>query len=159
MDALGIDARYEGWETAPEDLTKRLESFRSDGVLGSSVTIPHKESVMPLLDEVSDTARKIGSVNTIVSRKGRLTGHNTDAPGFLRGLRENGGFEPRGKDVVVVGDGGCGQGGGLWIGGGDSCIDGAGESDCGPGGEVGARGFGGLSGRESIGDGGDTEGI
>ena len=109
LDALGIDARYEGWETAPEDLAKRLESFRSDGVLGSSVTIPHKESVMPLLDEVSDTARKIGSVNTIVSRGGRLTGHNTDAPGFLRGLRENGGFEPRGKDVVVVGTGGAGR--------------------------------------------------
>ena len=74
LDALGIDARYEGWETAPEDLVKRLESFRLDGMLGSSVTIPYKESVMPLLDEVSDTARKIGSVNTIVSREGRLTG-------------------------------------------------------------------------------------
>ena len=109
MDAEGIDATYEGWETAPEELESRLESFREKGFVGASVTIPHKESVMPLLDDVSETARLIGSVNTIVSDGGRLTGHNTDAPGFLRGLRKNGGFEPRGKRVVVVGTGGAGR--------------------------------------------------
>ncbi len=109
LDALGIDARYEGWETASENLAKRVESFRSDGFVGSSVTIPHKESVMPFLDEISEAARKIGSVNTIVSRGGKLTGHNTDAPGFLRGLREHGKLEPRGKDVVLVGTGGAGR--------------------------------------------------
>ena len=64
---------------------------------------------MLLLDEIDDTARKIGSVNTIVYRDGKLVGHNTDAPGFLRGLRENGGFDPLGKDVVIVGTGGAGR--------------------------------------------------
>ena len=107
--AAGIDATYEGWETAPEDLARRLASFRSDGFVGSSVTIPHKESVMALLDEVSEGARLIGSVNTIVSREGKLIGYNTDAPGFLRGLRENGGYEPEGKDTVLVGTGGAGR--------------------------------------------------
>ncbi len=107
--AAGIDATYEGWETSPEDLARRLESFRSDGFVGSSVTIPHKESVMALLDEVSEGARLIGSVNTIVSREGKLIGYNTDAPGFLRGLRENGGYEPEGKDTVLVGTGGAGR--------------------------------------------------
>ncbi len=109
LDAAGIDATYEGWETAPEDLARRLESFRSDGFVGSSVTIPHKESVMALLDEVSEGARLIGSVNTIVSREDKLIGYNTDAPGFLRGLRENGGYEPEGKDTVLVGTGGAGR--------------------------------------------------
>lgn len=109
MDAEGIDARYEGWETAPEDLKSRLESFREEGFVGASVTIPHKESVMPFLDEVNETAKLIGSVNTIVWRGGRLIGHNTDAPGFLRGLKEQGGFEARGKRVVVVGTGGAGR--------------------------------------------------
>ena len=109
LDAEGIDARYEGWETAPEDLKSRLESFREEGFVGASVTIPHKESVMALLDDVSKTARLIGSVNTIVRREGKLTGHNTDAPGFLRGLRDQGEFEPRGKRVVVVGTGGAGR--------------------------------------------------
>lgn len=64
---------------------------------------------MPLLDEVHETAGKIGSVNTIVARDGKLIGHNTDAPGFIRGLRENGNFEPGGKDVVIVGTGGAGR--------------------------------------------------
>ena len=109
LDAECIDARYEGLETAPEDLEGRLESFREEGFVGASVTIPHKESVMPLLDDVSETARLIGSVNTIVSDGGRLTGHNTDAPGFLRGLKEQGGFDSRGKRVVVVGTGGAGR--------------------------------------------------
>lgn len=109
LDAAGIDATYEGWETAPEDLARRLASFRSDGFVGSSVTIPHKESVMALLDEVSEGARLIGSVNTIVFREGKLIGYNTDAPGFLRGLRQNGGFEPEGKDAVLVGTGGAGR--------------------------------------------------
>ncbi len=109
MDAEGINATYEGWETAPEDLDSRLESFRSEGFVGASVTIPHKESVMPLLDDVSETARLIGSVNTIVHRDSKLSGHNTDAPGFLRGLKEQGGFDPKGKDVVVVGTGGAGR--------------------------------------------------
>lgn len=109
LDAVGIDARYEGWETAPENLQSRLESFRGQEFVGASVTIPHKESVMPFLDDVSETARLIGSVNTIVSDGGRLTGHNTDAPGFLRGLKEQGGFEAQGKRAVVVGTGGAGR--------------------------------------------------
>ncbi len=109
LDAVGIDATYEGWETAPEDLESRLESFRVEGFVGASVTIPHKESVMHLLDDVSETARLIGSVNTIVRQGGKLTGHNTDAPGFLRGLKEQGGFDSRGKRVVVVGTGGAGR--------------------------------------------------
>ena len=109
LDAAGIDARYEGWETAPEDLESRLASFRAEGFVGASVTIPHKESVMPFLDDVSETAKLIGSVNTIVVDGGRLIGHNTDAPGFLRGLKEQGGFEARGKRAVVVGTGGVGR--------------------------------------------------
>ena len=109
LDALAIDARYEGWETPPEDLPARIEAFRRDGVLGASVTIPHKETVMPLLDEVSETARRIGSVNTITSINGKLTGHNTDAPGFLRGLREDGRFDPVGREAIVVGTGGAGR--------------------------------------------------
>ena len=109
LDAEGIDARYEGWETTPGDLESRLESFRVEGFVGASVTIPHKESVMAFLDDVSETARLIGSVNTIVWRGGKLTGHNTDAPGFLRGLKEQGDFDPKGKNAVVVGTGGAGR--------------------------------------------------
>ncbi len=107
LDHLGIDARYDSWPTAPQDLPDRVEQLRSDEVMGANVTIPHKESIIPLLDELDEVASAIGGVNTIVNQGGRLKGFNTDAPGFMRGLCEDGAFETRGTRVVVIGAGGA----------------------------------------------------
>ncbi len=107
LDHLGIDARYDSWPTTPQDLPNRVEQLRSDEVMGANVTIPHKESIIPLLDELDQVASAIGGVNTIVNQRGRLKGFNTDAPGFMRGLCEDGAFEPRGTRVVVIGAGGA----------------------------------------------------
>ena len=71
------------------------------------MTIPHKESVIALLDEVDPLAQSIGAVNTIVKTAGRLVGHNTDAHGFMREVKEDGGFEPNGKRVLLLGAGGA----------------------------------------------------
>ncbi|MBI3742908.1 MAG: shikimate dehydrogenase [Chloroflexi bacterium] len=105
--ALGLNMAYERWETPPEQLEWRVASLRHAEMLGASVTIPYKERVIPLLDEMDETARTIGAVNTIVSRARRLIGHNTDGPGFLQALREDGGMEPKGKRAVVLGAGGA----------------------------------------------------
>jgi shikimate dehydrogenase len=86
FEALGIDARYELWQTSLDELPARVDSLRREGVLGANVTVPHKGAVMPHLDDVSETARLIGAVNTIVSRDGRLSGDNTDAYGFRRSI-------------------------------------------------------------------------
>ena len=67
---------------------------------------PHKENTLKLLDETDELAGRIGAVNTIVNRDGRLAGYNTDAPGFLRALVEEGGLQPRGKRVFILGAGG-----------------------------------------------------
>ena len=107
LDHLGLDARYERWEVAPERLVERVRQLRGPDLLGFSVTVPHKETVMPLLDEVDDAARDIGAVNTVVSRDGRLDGANTDLEGFLWALREDGAYEPRGRSVLVLGAGGA----------------------------------------------------
>lgn len=72
-----------------------------------NVTIPHKEAVIPLLDGMDVVAYRTGAVNTIVNRGGRLFGHNTDVAGFLRALRDDGGFDPTGARVVVLGAGGA----------------------------------------------------
>src|SRR5256885_484503 len=86
---LGLPHRYEAKETADEELAPTLDRMRrEDDVLGANVTIPHKESVLRLLDEVDDEARRIGAVNTIVSRGARLIGYNTDKYGFERALEE-----------------------------------------------------------------------
>ena len=107
LDALRLDVRYEAWPTAEEELADRIAGLREADRLGANVTIPHKEAVVPLLDEVDELASRVGAVNTIVNRDGRLSGHNTDVGGFLRALREDGGFEPAGARVVVAGAGGA----------------------------------------------------
>lgn len=110
LDHLGLDATYEGWEVKPEEVGEFVNGLRSPDTLGINVTVPHKESVIPFLDEVDDWATAAGAVNTIVNREGKLTGHNTDGPGFLRALRESGNFSPPGKDVLILGAGGAARG-------------------------------------------------
>jgi shikimate dehydrogenase len=76
-------------------------------VLGASVTVPHKEAVMAYLDAIDPLAEAVGAVNLIVHQEGKLTGYNTDAGGFLRGLVEEGDCNPRNRAVVVLGAGGA----------------------------------------------------
>ncbi len=107
LDALGIDARYEAWQTTAAELTVRVASLREANVLGANVTVPHKRAVMPLLDAIDDGARRVGAVNTIVNRDGRLAGANTDVAGFIEALRRDGGLDPVGLRVAVLGAGGA----------------------------------------------------
>lgn len=103
---FGIDARYDLWPTAAAGLGARIAELRGRDVLGANVTVPHKGAVMSLVDEVSDTAMRIGAVNTIVPRDGRLLGDNTDAYGFGQSLRAVvGNAVP--ASALVVGAGGA----------------------------------------------------
>jgi shikimate dehydrogenase len=106
LDALGIDARYERWKVAPGELATWVAGLRAPDVLGANVTVPHKETVLPYLDELTPTARSVGAVNTIVHREGRLLGANTDVEGFGRALREAG-FAPERGEAVLLGAGGA----------------------------------------------------
>ena len=110
MDHLGIDASYRAWEVKPEEVGEFVAGLREAGTLGINVTVPHKESVIPHLDEVDQWARTAGAVNTIVNRDGRLTGYNTDGLGFLRALLEVNGFAPQGRRALVLGAGGAARG-------------------------------------------------
>ncbi len=106
-EAMSLDARYEAWETPPQDVGAAIERMRSnDKHLGMNVTVPHKQAVMAYLDEVEDTARAIGAVNTIEKKNGRLIGHNTDRSGYIRSLEEAG-CRIKGKSVLIVGYGGA----------------------------------------------------
>jgi shikimate dehydrogenase len=102
---MGLDGVYVAFEVAPGDLAEAIRGLQAAGVGGINCTIPHKEALLPLMDELSEEARLIGAVNTIVFREGRRVGHNTDAPGFMASLRAEG-FEPAGKQAVVLGAGG-----------------------------------------------------
>lgn len=113
FDHYKLDIRYELWETEPSELGAVVERLRLPETLGANVTVPHKEAVMPSMDELDDLALEIGAVNTIVNRGSRLVGYNTDAGGFLRALRKEGGFDPAGKRAVLVGAGGVARAAGF----------------------------------------------
>ena len=106
LQALGLDLAYIPFPVEAAHLTSVVEALKAINFLGANVTIPHKQSVIPLLDELSDIATKMGAVNTIVNRDGKLWGTTTDPDGFLRGFTDAGhSFE--GKSVVVLGNGGA----------------------------------------------------
>lgn len=104
--ALGMDHVYELWHTEDHEVGERVASIRNADIAGANVTVPHKQAVMEHLDEISETARRIGAVNTIIPKGGRLIGDNTDAPGFTASILEKyPEFQP--ETVVVLGAGGA----------------------------------------------------
>jgi shikimate dehydrogenase len=100
---LGWNAVYLVFEV--KNLEEALRGIRGLGVRGVSVTIPFKTEVIPFLDKVKGLAKKIGAVNTIVNRGGKLIGYNTDCDGALEALEEK--MNLRGKRVVLLGAGGA----------------------------------------------------
>lgn len=104
--ALGMDHIYELWHTEDDDVAARVASIRDADIAGANVTVPHKQAVMQHLDEISETARRIGAVNTIIPDGDRLIGDNTDSPGFTASILEKyPEFKP--ETVVVLGAGGA----------------------------------------------------
>lgn len=102
---LGLNLVYLAFRV--EEIGEAITGLRAlGGFRGASVTIPHKVSAIPFLDEVEPTARYIGAINTIVANQGKFTGYNTDATGALRALRGGVG-SLTGKRVVILGSGGA----------------------------------------------------
>ena len=103
--AAGVDASYVRFPVAPDALADAVRGLRALGIAGANVTVPHKTSVLPLLDSVDDAARAIGAVNTVVrGEDGRLHGLNTDAGGLVRALVEAG-ARLEGARALVLGAG------------------------------------------------------
>ena len=105
FQALGINCVYLAWKV--EVIGDAINGLRALGNFrGASVTIPHKVTAVPFLDDLEPTARHIGAINTIVAENGRLIGYNTDATGALRALRE-GGVTLEGRRIILLGSGGA----------------------------------------------------
>lgn len=119
FQACGLQGDYSLFPVSPDDkqgLADLLARVRANQIQGLNVTIPHKQTVIPLLDELTPTAKAIGAVNTIYRRDNKLVGDNTDAPGFLFDLKKflaqspspvlGEGLGVRGKSALIVGAGG-----------------------------------------------------
>jgi shikimate dehydrogenase len=104
---LDMDYVYIAFHVKAEDLKAAIDGFRALNIKGINVTIPHKQGVMPLIDELSREAELIGAVNTLVFKEDVIEGHNTDARGFIAAMREEGADVPRDGSVVVLGAGGA----------------------------------------------------
>ncbi|MDV6373018.1 shikimate dehydrogenase [Deinococcus arenicola] len=101
----GIAGDYVARRVLAADLPEAVAGLRGPDILGANLSLPHKESVLALLADLSPAAQAIGAVNTIIHRGGRLRGDNTDAPGFLAALADAG--APTGGLGVVLGAGGA----------------------------------------------------
>jgi len=106
FQAIEFDARYELLETPPAKLRDAIARVRADDCLGANVTIPHKESVMEFLDDLSADARVIGSVNTLFKRADKLIGTSTDGEGFLHALQDES-VKVQNARAVILGAGGA----------------------------------------------------
>ncbi len=102
--ALGLDARYHAWDVPPDRLAAAVLDFRARGVRQISVSIPHKEAMLALVDELEPVVRAIGALNTVIREGERLIGTNTDWIGVLAALERV--VAVGGQRAVVLGAGG-----------------------------------------------------
>lgn len=105
FERLNLDFVYVPAQVAPENLEVSIRGLVAAGIVGFNITIPHKQAVLPLLDEVSDDARLVGAVNTVKVENGRLIGYNTDIDGWVRDIQEDILLDR--SAVCVVGAGGA----------------------------------------------------
>ncbi|HEX8949866.1 MAG TPA: shikimate dehydrogenase [Dissulfurispiraceae bacterium] len=111
---LDLDYCYVTFPVHPDRLGDAVNGIRALGLGGVNVTVPHKENVIPFLDEVSEEASFIGAVNTVRNENGKLTGFNTDGRGFMQSLAEAG-IHAGGKKILVVGAGGASRAVGYYL--------------------------------------------
>lgn len=112
LKRYGIDGSYEAFPVRPEDLAEAISGLRRDGLRGTNLTVPHKAAAMALVDNVDETAQRIGAVNTLfMTPDGTLNATNTDAYGLIENIRAAApdALEGRfgGKPVVILGAGGA----------------------------------------------------
>lgn len=103
----GQDLCYLAFDVQPERLPAAVAGLRAIGFKGCNVTMPHKNAMAQLVDELSPAARLCGAVNTVVNQNGRLVGHTTDGVGWVHSARAEG-CDPTGKAIVQLGAGGAG---------------------------------------------------
>lgn len=104
--ALGLNYRYNTMLVYPENLETAVKSLKALHMKGTHITIPHKVSVIPYLDRLTDTAALIGAVNTVYEDHGEMVGENTDGKGFIKSLEDEH-IKISGKKAVILGAGGA----------------------------------------------------
>lgn len=106
LEAAGSELRYAKIDCPPENLPEAVDAARKADFTGLNLTIPHKFEALALCNELDDTARQLGAVNTLLFDGSRTVGFNTDGPGLVRAIREAFAFDLRDLRVMILGAGG-----------------------------------------------------
>ena len=122
--SIGFEGEYTRRDVPPETLQEALQALAAEGLTGVNLTIPHKQLAVPMMDALTPEAERLGAVNTVLFKNGKMYGHNTDGPGFLAAAKALLDFTPQGNTAAVIGCGGAGraialslaQGGVTWLG-------------------------------------------
>jgi len=104
---LKLPYLYMPFHVKPEELTSFFQSLSKKNIVGFNVTIPHKQAVLPLLNSLTRESRLIGAANTILVSGGKTKGANTDGAGYLLSLKNEAGFLPKDKNIILLGAGGA----------------------------------------------------
>ncbi len=107
FEAVGLNWVYLAFDIAPGELQESIAGLSACGCRGLNITMPYKRDILPLLDDLDETALRVDAANTIEFRNGRLIGHNTDGAGFIKSLRQDAAFDPEGSDALIIGAGGA----------------------------------------------------
>ncbi|MGG3955257.1 shikimate dehydrogenase [Bhargavaea massiliensis] len=110
FQTLHIDAHYHAFHVEPHMLKEAVQGLKALQCAGFNVTIPHKTAVMEYMDELDETAKQMGAVNTVVNERGKWVGYNTDGEGFVRALCEQMNVQLCGARILLVGAGGAARG-------------------------------------------------
>lgn len=107
LQSNGICARYHAFQVKQNQLQEAVEGMRALNIKGFNVTVPHKVDIIPMLDDIDESAQLVGAVNTVVNRNGKLIGYNTDGIGFYRSIKPY--FTKRHEEtqVLIIGAGGA----------------------------------------------------
>ena len=103
---LDLDYTYLCFEVNEETLPAAVDGLKACGIRGFNLTMPNKNKIVELLDELSPAARLIGAVNTVVNDDGHLTGYNTDGVGYMQAVKDAG-YDITGKTITIMGAGGA----------------------------------------------------
>lgn len=112
---LGLNYIYAAFDIEPRNLEVAVNAVKVLNLAGVNITIPHKEKVICYLDSIDPFAELTGAVNTVSNTEGKLTGYNTDGPGFICSLEEDCSFDVRNKTVLLVGAGGAARAVGIQL--------------------------------------------
>lgn len=108
FDKTGINGVYVAWDIPESDLEATVANIKRYDMFGINISMPYKRAVMAYMDDLTDSAKLIGAVNTVIHQDEKLTGHNTDGIGFFRSLETYANFQVKDKTVTILGAGGAG---------------------------------------------------